>query len=200
MSFIDNEKTVGIAFLIVGVLLVLSALVSIVQLILADAANMGTIISLVGSIVGGAIYAMLGLKVNNGLLSGKLNILGNYIRTVGVVTIVTGIISAIGAAVDGGFGSAILSAIVSIILGLIILWVANKMLDGKDSIADRIIWIILVLVFALLFLIGLFAIFGALVLLSLTLLITCICETIIYLFMLMYLLDYDVKKSMGMVS
>ncbi len=200
MSFIDNEKTVGIAFLIVGVLLVLSALVSIVQLILADAANMGTIISLVGSIVGGAIYAMLGLKVNNGLLSGKLNILGNYIRTVGVVTIVTGIISAIGAAVDGGFGSAILSAIVSIILGLIILWVANKMLDGKDSIADRIIWIILVLVFALLFLVGLFAIFGALVLLSLTLLITCICETIIYLFMLMYLLDYDVKKSMGMVS
>ncbi len=203
MSFIDNQKTVGLAFTIIGVLMIIAALLKVADAVTMDGElgdHVGYFIAAIGSIIAAVLYFMYGNKVRTGVLSGKLNILGNYVNIVGVTTVIIGIFAAI-----GGIMSSISfwDSVISIILGLIVIWAAKKILDGKETTIDKILWIILTVLFLLLFIFSFIGIFGVIAdggeaIHLIVNVLSAICYAIIYLFMLCYMFDGEVKKGMGM--
>ncbi|MDO5861324.1 MAG: hypothetical protein Q4Q58_00730 [Thermoplasmata archaeon] len=200
MSFTDNQKVVGWAFFIIGFLMVIAALLQLVDGFTLDGGlgeHAGYIIAAIGALIAAVLYFLFGNKVRTGALSGKLNILGSYVNIVGVTTVVIGIFAAIGGIMsDISFWD----NVVAIILGLIVIWAASKIADGKTTTMDKILWIILTVVFLVLFVVsflGLFSLEGEGITLVVNIL-TSICYAIVYLFMLCYMFDNDVKKGMGM--
>ncbi len=199
MSFVDNQKIVGWAFFIVGLLMVVNALLYIVDAAGMEGGitgNMATIVIAIGALISAVLYFLYGNKVRTETITGKLNILGNYVRIVGVCAVIDGLFVIIAGVFMGsaeGLIGGIVAGIIAIILGLIPIWAAGKILDGKETTIDKILWILLVIIFALLFITGLLSIGGTIVSI-----ISAICSVIVYLFMLLYLFDGDVKKQMGM--
>ena len=201
-SFFDNTKTVGIAFLIVGIILIISAIFGIVMgFIDVDDETKGDVdnwmiycvIGGIGSLVCAALYTMFAMKVFNGTLSDKIVILASYVRIVGVTIALGGIFDAV-ANIAGGLdvGASIIGAIMSIIIGLLIFFIGTKIDDGKETIGDSIIWIILLIAFIILLIISILEIF------TLVGIIDGIAHIIIALFMIAFLFDADVKKKMNM--
>ena len=187
MSFTDNQKIVGWAFFIAGILLIISALLYIYDGATAgDGFEIWTVVAGIGSLIAAVLYFLFGNKVRKSEITGKPNILGQYVRVVGINTIIIGVF---GLGIDIGGG------IVDIILGLVILWIAGKIADGKTTTADKIIWILLLIIFVVLFICAFIDIFTVGSIIGI---IASICSAIIYLFMAAYLLDNDVKKAMGM--
>lgn len=194
MSFTDNQKIVGWAFVIVGILYVIAALLVIYGALDNDNTTAYIIIG-VGSLIAAILYLLFGNKVRTNAISGKLNVLGNYVRIVGVVSVVSGLFVVI-----AGFffndtsdltGAGIIgTGVFSIILGLIIMWASGKILDGKETTFDKILWIILVVVFILMLIGEILSILADPI--------DAICGIIIAVFMLAYLFDPEVKKAMNM--
>lgn len=202
MSFVDNQKLVGTAFTVIGILFIIAALVQFAGAITMEGGlgeHVGFAIAAVGAILAAIVYFKYGNSVRTGALSGKLNILGNYVLVVGVTTIIVGFFSAI-----GGLMSELpfWDNVIMIILGLIVVWAGKKILDGKETTIDKILWILLTIIFLVLFIVnfvGIFGSFGAGDILNIVVeLLTAVCYSIVYLFMLCYMFDGEVKKGMGM--
>jgi len=200
MSFFDSTSTAGTAFMIVGLIQIIGGIITIILGAISDTGLTSSLIVVgIGSIIVGAIIFVYGSKVRNGTISAKIDVLAGFVRMVGITTIVSGIFSAIalmaaGLDVVAGIGS----ILVTIIIGLIILFIAGKVNDGKQTTGDKIIWIILLLAFIIMFVVYLLGVIGSLMILDIPDLITSICEVIIYIFMLILLFDGEVKKEMGM--
>lgn len=185
MSFFDEPKNAGLAFIIVAILSIIVAILNIYDGATGeDGFSLGVVLIGVGALITAIIYFKFGSNVRGGAISGKLNILATFVKVVGLITIIAGIFGLV-ASIGGG--------IFDIILGLIILWCGKKIDDGKETVMDKIIWIILLIVFIL-------SILGNLVTIIAFPIgtITGICGVIIYVFMLLMLLDPEVKKAMGM--
>ena len=201
-SFFDNTKTVGIAFLIVGVLLIISAIFSIAMgFIDVDADTKGDVkdwmlycvVGGIGSLICAALYTMFALKVFNGSMTAKIEILANYVRIVGLTFALGGIFDAVASIVGGlDVGASIVGAIIAVIIGLIIMFIASKIHDGKETVGESIIWIILLIAFIILLVVSILELF------TLVGIIDGIAHIIIALFMIAFLFDADVKKKMNM--
>ena len=201
-SFFDNTKTVGIAFLIVGVLLIISAIFSIAMgFIDVDADTKGDVkdwmlycvIGGIGSLICAVLYTMFALKVFNGSMTAKIEILAGYVRIVGLTFALDGIFSAIASIVGGlDVGASIVGAIIAVIIGLLIMFIASKINDGKETVGDSIIWIILLIAFIILLVVSILELF------TLVGIIDGIAHIIIALFMIAFLFDPEVKKKMNM--
>lgn len=114
-----------------------------------------------------------------------------------MTTVVIGIFAAIGGIMsDISFWD----NVISIIIGLIIVWAGRKILDGKQTTIDKILWILLTVLFLILFVVSFIGIFGVEgeTLHLVVGVVSSICYAIVYLFMLCYMFDGDVKKGMGM--
>ena len=195
-----SAKNAGLAFMILAVV---EAIVAVLMIVLSfmdieDLKKYSTayfIIVAVGALIAACLYFTFGKKVRDGEVSNKIDILAQYVKIVGIVTIVGGICGAIAEAVgldDVSFGAALGGAIISIILGLIIMFIASKINDGKQTTGDKVIWIILLVIFVLLIIAAvgeIITIIGAPV---------GICDLIIYVFMLTLLVDPEVKSEMNM--
>ena len=200
MSFFEDPKNAGLAIIIVGILQMIGAILAIVLGVIGledddgeKIFTIGSAVAGIGSLICGFIYFAFGKKVRGGSISAKIEILAQFVRVVGVCVIIGGIFSAIGAIVDGGdIGGALVSGIIAIILGLIVLWIAGKINDGKQTTGDKIIWILLLVIFAICIIIAILEI------ITIIGIIYGICHLIIYVFMLMLLLSSDVKSAMGM--
>ncbi len=195
-----SAKNAGLAFMILAVVEVIAAILLIVLsfMDIEDLKKYSTayfIIVAVGALIAACLYFTFGKKVRDGEVSNKIDILAQYVKIVGIVTIVGGICGAVAEAVgldDVSFGAALGGAIISIILGLIIMFIASKINDGKQTTGDKIIWIILLVLFVLLIIAAvgeIITIIGAPV---------GICDLIIYVFMLSLLVDPEVKSEMNM--
>lgn len=193
MSFIDNEKIVGWAFFIIGILMIISAIVQIYDATTMDGGlgdHLGYLVAAIGAVLAAIIYFKFGNSVRTGSLSGKLKILGNYVRVVGVTSIVIGIFGAIGGIMsDISFWDNVLE----IILGLIVVWASGQLLDGKKTLADKVLWILLLVIFVILFIAQLIDMGG-----DALDIVVAVCNVIVYLFMILYLVDEDVRKKLGM--
>lgn len=193
MSFFDNTKIVGWAFTIIGILMIVSAFLQIVDAVGMEGGigeNIGYLIAAIGAIIAAVIYFKFGNSVRVGAISNKIDILATFVKVVGATTVVTGIFSAVGGIISSiGFWD----SIVAIVLGLIIIWIGGKIDDGKTTGFDKILWIVLLLIFLVLFITSLLAIGGGFMQI-----ISSICSVIVYLFMAVFLFDGDVKKKMGM--
>lgn len=195
MSFFNN-RTAGIAFIIVAILYFISAIFTLYVGFADDEDKLGIayyIIIALSSIIAGVIYFRYGAKIKANLIPEKIDVLATYVKIVGVITIITGILAAAAeVAVGAGIGAAIITAIIAIILGLIIMFIAGKINDGKATTGDKVIWVILVIVFIILLILTILSI------IALTNIIQNICNIIIYGYMLVLLFDADVKSAMKM--
>ena len=201
-SFFDNTKVVGFAFLVVGFILIFSAIFSIILgfVDVSDEMKEGIdnwmpycVVGGIGSLICALLYTFFAMKVNNGTYSQKIVILEKYVGIVGITMIIDGIFAG-AASIAGGqeVSAAVAGIIISIIIGLIIVFISTKINDGKETVGDSIIWIILLIAFILLLIVSIFEIF------TLIGIIDGIAHIIIALFMIAFLFDPEVKKKMNM--
>lgn len=201
MSFVDNQKLVGTAFTIIGILFIIAALVQLVGAFSEEGWTniLGAVIAAIGAILAAILYFKYGNSVRKEELTGKLNILGSYVLVVGVTTVIVNIFAAIG----GIIGEiSFWDSLIMVILGIIVIWAGKKITDGKETTIDKILWIILTIVFLVLFVlnfVGIFGSFGSGEALTIIIsFITSVCYAVVFLFMLLYMFDGEVKKGMGM--
>lgn len=201
MSFVDNQKLVGTAFTIIGILFIIAALVQLVGAFSEEGWTniLGAVIAAIGAILAAILYFKYGNSVRKEELTGKLNILGSYVLVVGVTTVIVNIFAAIG----GIIGKiSFWDSLIMVILGIIVIWAGKKITDGKETTIDKILWIILTIVFLVLFVlnfVGIFGSFGSGEALTIIIsFITSVCYAVVFLFMLLYMFDGEVKKGMGM--
>ena len=97
-DFFDNTKIVGFAFLVVGFILIISAIFSIAMgfIDVSDDLKEGIdnwmpycVVGGIGSLICALLYTFFALKVNNGTYSQKIVILEKYVRIVGILCVGT---------------------------------------------------------------------------------------------------------------
>lgn len=192
MSFFDQPKNAGLAMIVVAIVEVIAAIINIVAAATADdGIDFSGIIVAIGLIITAVIYFKYGSQVRSGAISAKIDILASFVNVVGVISIVNGVFQVI-AGVAGGAGL-IGNGVINIIIGLIICFCGKKINDGKETTLDKIIWIILLVVFIIEILANIVMLIGFPIGTLMG-----ICGIIIYVFMTLLLLDGDVKKAMGM--
>ena len=202
MSFFDNQKVLGYAFLVVGLILVIDAILTIVFGFVdvnddmkegIDNWTIYCVLGGIGSLICAVLYTMFAMKVYNGVYSEKIVILERYVMIVGLTIALGGVFNAI-ASIAGGedVGVALVAAVISVAIGLLIMFIATKINDGKQTVGDSIIWILLLIAFIIVLILSIFMLF------SLATIIDGIAHIIIALFMIAFLFDADVKKKMNM--
>ena len=195
MSFFDNTKIAGWGLFICAILTIISAIISIYNGAVKEGDDrLALVVAGIGALLAGFIYFGFGNSVRTGAISEKIEIVARLVLTVGTCTIVAAFFGIIGQVlIEVGDLGAIGMQILSFIFGLILLWIGKTINDGKTTTFDKILWIVLVVVFIILFLVNLFGI----VPIGLSS-ISAILMAIIYLFLLVFMFDDDVKKKMGM--
>ena len=201
-SFFDNTKIVGIAFLVVGFMLLIDAVLGIILgfVDVSDDMKDGIkewtlycVIGGIGSCICATLYTIFAMKVYKGIFSEKIVILEKYVLIVGITTLIGGIFAGIATAVGGGDMAVALTAVIlSVLIGALIIWIATQINDDKKTLADKVIWIILMVAFVILLIIGVLSLF------SLAGIVDGIAHIIIALFMIAFLVDPEVRSKMNM--
>ena len=154
MSFLDNTKTAGTALWIVGILMIISALLTIICGVVDDEMNdhvIGWVILGIGSLICALVYFAFGKSVKSGEVSDKFDIVTKFVYVVGYTTIIGGVFAALCGFGFDDIGGYLVSGIISIVLGFVILWIHKKITDGNISTFDRIMWILLLVIFVICF-------------------------------------------------
>ena len=200
MSFLDNTKTAGTALWIVGILMIISALLTIICGVVDDEMNdhvIGWVILGIGSFICALVYFAFGKSVKSGEVSDKFDIVTKFVYVVGYTTIIGGVFAALCGFGFDDIGGYLVSGIISIVLGFVILWIYKKITDGNISTFDRIMWILLLVIFVICFISSFFRIGGSGLALAVNIIVA-ICDIVIYLFMIAFMLDNSVKAKFGM--
>ena len=192
MSFFDNTKIAGWGLFLCAILMIISAIISIYNGAVKEGDDrLALVVAGIGALLAAFIYFGFGNSVRKGEISKKIDVLAQFVKTVGVATIVASLFGAI--AGTWGVSISTWSNVGMIILGIIICWIAGKINDGKTTNFDRILWIILVVVFLVFFLLRLSGAFGG----AWYDILSSILMAIVYLYMLIFMFDGDVRKKMG---
>lgn len=194
MSFFDKTETVGWMIIVIGILGVVRALLSVVGAVNGDYASnekIGSIVTAVGYLLAAVILFVFGNKVRVGAISSKIDVVAGYVQTMGLMTLISGIFLIIGGAIVGSdLGSVMVSGgVVFLVFGAIVLYLGKTINNGKSK--TGILWMILVIVFFLLTIGSLLSIGGDAVQI-----IQAVCSFIMYLFILVFLFDREVKNAM----
>ncbi|WP_400223861.1 hypothetical protein [Methanomethylophilus alvi] len=200
MSFLDNTKTAGTALWIVGILMIISALLTIICGVVDDEMNdhvIGWVILGIGSLICALVYFAFGKSVKSGEVSDKFDIVTKFVYVVGYTTIIGGVFAALCGFGFDDIGGYLVSGIISIVLGFVILWIHKKITDGNVTTFDRIMWILLLVIFVICFISSFFGIGGSGLALAVNIIVA-ICDIVIYLFMIAFMLDNSVKAKFGM--
>ena len=200
MSFLDNTKTAGTALWIVGILMIISALLTIICGVVDDEMNdhvIGWVILGIGSLICALVYFAFGKSVKSGEVSDKFDIVTKFVYVVGYTTIIGGVFAALCGFGFDDIGGYLVSGIISIVLGFVILWIHKKITDGNISTFDRIMWILLLVIFVICFISSFFGIGGSGLERAVNIIVA-ICNIVIYLFMIAFMLDNSVKAKFGM--
>lgn len=200
MSFLDNTKTAGTVLWIVGILMIISALLTIICGVVDDEMNdhvIGWVILGIGSLICALVYFAFGKSVKSGEVSDKFDIVTKFVYVVGYTTIIGGVFAALCGFGFDDIGGYLVSGIISIVLGFVILWIHKKITDGNISTFDRIMWILLLVIFVICFISSFFGIGGSGLALAVNIIVA-ICDIVIYLFMIAFMLDNSVKAKFGM--
>ena len=185
MSLFNDSKNAGLALVVCAILLLLSAIVSIVDQFVGEDTDYSVVVAAVGCIIGAFLYFGFGRSVMSGELSDKFDIVCRFVQVFGFVYIVEGIFYLWNNVGEG---------IVSIVIGLIALLIFKKITDGKATTFDKLVWIILLILFILTIIAGI-ALICKLDVVDVVLGISYI---FIGVFMTMSVLDNDVKAKFGM--
>ena len=193
MSFFDNTKIAGWGLFFIGILMIINAIVSIYNGATKEGDDrLALVVVGIGALLAAFIYFGFGNKVRKGEIHEKIAVLGQFVRTVGLATVVASFFAAI--AGIWGVSVSTWSNVGMLIIGLIIMWIASKINDGKATNFDRILWIILVVVFLIEFILSLSGALGG----QWYNILSGILMAIVYLYMLAFMFDGDVRKKMKM--
>ena len=177
MEFLNNTKNFG---LMITILAIINAVLAILAMI-DGGFGLGT----VGAILSSAVMILAGIAIymqtDGGIISfafpegssSKFGALTGFIFATGISAIL---------ALNLG----------SIILGIIILLVGWIITNNKKTFMDSIIWVLLIILFALLAIASVFAVFTA----DILMIVGGVCSAILYLMAFLYLLDPEVKKKL----
>ncbi len=199
MSFFDDIKNFGIVALVLAVISLVYAIYGMVTGISSGYAWMGYI----GELVFAILLGLIGFSVINGVISDKLVVLGKITFVIGIVSIVEAIVLAVISIVSGAVIPWML-VISSVVIGVLAFLAASSILNGKATFADKIIWIFLLIIFALSLLgavsalFASFAVVGSSLLVGIITLIYSLAMLFFYIFLLVSLFSDDVKSGMGM--
>ncbi len=192
MSLFDRSEIIGYVMMTLGIISVLDIFFILFNNEGGILDNLDRIMVAIGSVIVATMFLSVGNRVVNGTIDGKINILGYVIRIIGFGTIVEGIFEMIAAYIgDYNDEFTVTTLLLSFLLGIIIVWMSVKITDGRETTGDKIIWIVLVPVFLIMIVVNIMSIgdnsfMGP------------ICEALIYVFMLAYLFDSDVRAGMNM--
>lgn len=192
MSFFDDTKNVGLMMFIIAILGLIQAVLQIVNGATYDGETVkkvGYVIIGIGALIGAIIFFKFGNSVRTGSVSGKLDVVAGFVQTVGYMTVVSSIFAIIGGALVGAEFAA--GGVVLLIVGAIVLYLGKKINDGKNTGADSVLWIILVIVFFIMMLASLAGLFG-----NIFDIIDGICSFIMYLCILLFMFDKEIKSAM----
>ena len=196
MAFFSAQNA-GLAFMIVAVISIIAAVLTIILNVagvdgFTDQGLVYFVILAIGELICACLYFVYGRKVRSGEIDRKIDILANFVRIVGLTSIIGAIFGVVAGLVENmDLGTLLGGAIISIIIGLIALFMASKINDGKQTTGDKIIWIILLVLFVL-------GLIGAIIeIIAIITIIVGICDLIIYSFMILLLIDEEVKSEMG---
>ncbi|MDR3282239.1 MAG: hypothetical protein LBS92_01325 [Candidatus Methanoplasma sp.] len=189
MSFFDDNKNVGLALIIVGLIAIIAG---ILHPVLDDDKGAGVAYGIAG-IIGGIILLLFGLKVRSGS-NDKVAIVSGLLRAIGIATILAAIFNAIGFyLLNDSIGGAIGSLIISIIIGLIYIWIAQKIAGANKNAISKIIWVLLVVFSIILAILSLLGAISS----DIVAIISGIAWFIIYLYVFIASLSSEVKSSLG---
>lgn len=203
MAFFNNQAHAGLALLIFAVLSIVAAVITLVfgfmEIEFEDTKyKMIDAVPAIGTLLAGFLYLGFAKRVRGGSAGGmladkcgvsggaftdKFDIIVEFVHVFAFANIIEGIFY---------LPKDIPTGIVGIIIGLIILFVYMKITDGKETLFDKIIWVILIILFLFTIIEGLALLIG---IITIPL---AIAEIVIGVFMFMALLDGDVKKKFGM--
>ena len=192
MSFFDDTKNVGLMMFVIAILGLIQAVLQIVNGATYDGETVkkvGYVIIGIGALVGAIIFFKFGNSVRTGSISGKLDVVAGFVQTVGYMTIVSSIFAIIGGALVGAEFAA--GGVILLIIGAIVLYLGKKINDGKNTGADSVLWIILVIVFFIMMLASLAGLFG-----NIFDIIDGICSFVMYLCILLFMFDKEIKSAM----
>ncbi|MBR4180933.1 MAG: hypothetical protein IKQ57_02165 [Candidatus Methanomethylophilaceae archaeon] len=205
MSFFKENRTAGIALMVLGAINLIVGLVALVTALTAGNIVVSAVVACIGPIIMAALYLRFGISVKNGGVPKKIDILAYFVRLAGLSEIIIAVFNLWYAIETSGAVVAIGAVIISVIIGLIILFIAGRINDGRQDTGDKIIWIILVVLFAISAVLDVLAVIGfitdgnfAFDLKTISALIVPIASFIIDVFMLLLLFDSDVKREMNM--
>ncbi len=187
MSLFKDSKIMGLAVIIIALVFLVTAVVSIVTTLTGDAegdTKLAGILTGIGSVIVALIYFAFGSKVRKGEISGSMNLLAKFVQVIAVVTIVQAVFSIPSWA----------DVVLNLIIGVIIYWCYMKIADGQKTISDKVIWILLLVLFILALIGSVISIF----VFTIPAILAGICGILIYGFMVALLLDSEVKNGMGM--
>ena len=192
MSFFDDTKNVGLMMFVIAILGLIQAVLQIVNGATYDGETVkkvGYVIIGIGALVGAIIFFKFGNSVRTGSISGKLDVVAGFVQTVGYMTVVSSIFAIIGGALIGAEFAA--GGVVLLVFGAIVLYLGKKINDGKNTGADSVLWIILVIVFFIMMLASLAGLFG-----NIFDIIDGICSFVMYLCILLFMFDKEIKSAM----
>ncbi len=191
--------------MVLGAINLIVGLVALVTALTAGNIVVSAVVACIGPIIMAALYLRFGISVKNGGVPKKIDILAYFVRLAGLSEIIIAVFNLWYAIETSGAVVAIGAVIISVIIGLIILFIAGRINDGKQDTGDKIIWIILVVLFAISAVLDVLAVIGfitdgnfAFDLKTISALIVPIASFIIDVFMLLLLFDSDVKREMNM--
>ncbi len=176
MEFLNNTKNFGLMIMILAVIDIVFGVIGIFD---------GFSVGALGAILAPAVMILAGLAIftqtNGGVISfafpegsrSKFGALTGFIFATGLSNILT-------------------LSVGGIVLGIIILIVGWLITNDRNTFIDSIIWVILVILFALIAVNSLLTAFGG----GVILIVSGICGAILYLMAFLYLLDKDVKKKL----
>lgn len=177
MEFLNNTKNFGLMITIIAIVNAVLAILAMID----GGFGLGT----VGAILSAAVMILAGIAIymqtDGGIISfafpegssSKFGALTGFIFATGISAIL---------ALNLG----------SIILGIIILLVGWIITNNKKTFMDSIIWVLLIILFALLAIASVFAVFTA----DILMIVGGVCSAILYLMAFLYLLDPEVKKKL----
>jgi hypothetical protein len=189
MSFFDETKNFGLMAMIAGLVMVLSAILRVVD---------GSDLGLIGVLIAGLLLLIFGLgvyqgesKLNIGSLfdegvTSKFGLVVAFIIIVGVTEIVQGIFAL---------------NIMSIVVGVLLILFGFLMKMDLSPILEKIIWIILLIVFLLDIIRSILSVVGAFggeplgIVLNV---LNAVAYLVIYIMLFLYMLSPEVKSRMSM--
>jgi len=203
MMFFHDTRAIGLVFWIVVVLLIINSVIVLLGTFMDDMITVPDYVTDVqmyclaigvGNLISAAIYAVNAHRVMS-RKNTKLEVLRNYVMTVGLCTLVGAFTEGIAEYMfteEREIG--LMIAGIGIVLGIIIILIALVIANGKKSFGKKVIWAILVIAFVLLLIDALLPADNYWEYAE------DIAHLLISFFMLAFILDSEVRTEMGAKS